>query len=433
MDFEPEQLRCEQDPLDRLLTEARWPEPTPEAIHRLRGQWQSLMANPQRFNARARRRVLMRIAGVAVAVVILLAIVSLFLVPQEASFAQALKAINEAETLTYSMTHYIREYSEDGKRSWLRKWRSEIAYQAPDLYRVTAYENDGKVRDVTILDKLSNKTLHLDMKSKKATWKAQPSIQFGRGGPLGGLAKVLESKPIEFVGQREINGVRVNVFRSHHEFDHTSFDIWLDARIKRLVGWSDPGADRFDFATAADRNNPAENKISKGETAGVICSDFVFNPRLDATLFSLTPPEGFEVAKEPPHPPVTEAELIEWLDVTARFNHGAFVDTPLGVHHEKHNEAARKDKASRTDVEQRFLDLWIKHMKNRHSYPIWAFAEANAVPKTFRYLGKGVKLGDKDRIVCWYKLKGAKTYRVVFGDLSMKDVAAEDLPLPVER
>ena len=53
---------------------------------------------------------------------------------------------------------------------------------------------------------------------------------------------------------------------------------------------------------------------------------------------------------------------------------------------------------------------------------------------SFRYLGKGVKLGEKDRIVCWYKLKDAKdanTYRVVYGDLSVKDVAAKDLPLPV--
>ena len=45
------------------------------------------------------------------------------------------------------------------------------------------------------------------------------------------------------------------------------------------------------------------------------------------------------------------------------------------------------------------------------------------------------ELGDKDRIVCWYKLKAAKdqgTYRVVYGDLSVKDVAAKDLPLPVQ-
>ena len=66
--------------------------------------------------------------------------------------------------------------------------------------------------------------------------------------------------------------------------------------------------------------------------------------------------------------------------------------------------------------------------------PTGHFVEDHTVEKSFRYLGKGVKLGDKDRIVCWYKLKDAKdanTYRVVYGDLSVKDVAPEDLPLPV--
>ena len=56
------------------------------------------------------------------------------------------------------------------------------------------------------------------------------------------------------------------------------------------------------------------------------------------------------------------------------------------------------------------------------------------VEKSFRYLGKGVKLGDKNRIVCWYKLKDTEdptTYRVLYGDLSVKDVAPKDLPLPV--
>jgi hypothetical protein len=253
---------------------------------------------------------------------------------------------------------------------------------------------------------------------------------------MGSFMSVLERKSIEFVGQREVDGVKVNVFRSLHEFDRSTFDIWVSARTKRLVGWSDPGADRFDVTTAPDRNNVAEKRISKGEPVGMIGSDIVFNPPLDAKLFSLTPPEGFEVVREPLRPPVTETDLIEWLGVTARFNHGTFVDTPLGVDHEKQNEAARKDEAKRTEVEQRYLDLWTQHvLKNRHSYPIWDFAEENTVPRTFRYIGKGVKLGDKGRIVCWYKLKGAnaKTYRAVYGDLSVKDVAPEDLPLPVEK
>ena len=151
-------------------------------------------------------------------------------------------------------------------------------------------------------------------------------------------------------------------------------------------------------------------------------------------LFSLKPPAGFEIVEEPPWPTVTEAELIEWLGVTARFNKGVFVDTARGVDHEKHHQVARKDKADRTDAEQRFLDLWLKHVvKNRNSYPIWKFADKYAVRGSFRYLGKGVKLGSGDRIVCWYKLKGTGTYRAVYGDLTVKNVAPEDLPLPVEQ
>lgn len=76
-------------------------------------------------------------------------------------------------------------------------------------------------------------------------------------------------------------------------------------------------------------------------------------------------------------------------------------------------------------------------MPRRISTPFECFrANPDVVEQSFRYVGKGVKLGDKDRIVCWYKLKNAtdaQAYRVVYGDLSVKDMAAKDLPLPVER
>ena len=43
----------------------------------------------------------------------------------------------------------------------------------------------------------------------------------------------------------------------------------------------------------------------------------------------------------------------------------------------------------------------------------------------------GAKLGEKDRIICWFQPKGSQTYHVVYGDLSVKDVKPEELPLPV--
>ena len=60
------------------------------------------------------------------------------------------------------------------------------------------------------------------------------------------------------------------------------------------------------------------------------------------------------------------------------------------------------------------------------------FLVHSTVENSFRYLGRGVKSATRESIVCWYKLKGATTYRVVYGDLSVRDVAPEDLPLAVE-
>ena len=65
--------------------------------------------------------------------------------------------------------------------------------------------------------------------------------------------------------------------------------------------------------------------------------------------------------------------------------------------------------------------------------PMHVFITQQIAEGSWKYLGKGVKLGDKDRMVCWYRPKGSRTYRVVHGDLSVKEVEPEDLPLPVGR
>ena len=91
-----------------------------------------------------------------------------------------------------------------------------------------------------------------------------------------------------------------------------------------------------------------------------------------------------------------------------------------------------------TAAERKLLDTDMRYgwrFGGGTGVPICEFYGDSTVENSFRYLGKGVKLGDKTAIVCWYKLKDAKypnTYRVVYGDLSVKDVAAKNLPLPVE-
>ena len=46
----------------------------------------------------------------------------------------------------------------------------------------------------------------------------------------------------------------------------------------------------------------------------------------------------------------------------------------------------------------------------------------------WHYAGKGVKLGDADTAIFWYKPEGSQMYEVIYGDLSIKKLAEGDLP-----
>jgi hypothetical protein len=43
-------------------------------------------------------------------------------------------------------------------------------------------------------------------------------------------------------------------------------------------------------------------------------------------------------------------------------------------------------------------------------------------------IAEDVKFGDSDAPIFWYRPEGAETYRVIYGDLSVKDVEPENLP-----
>jgi hypothetical protein len=56
------------------------------------------------------------------------------------------------------------------------------------------------------------------------------------------------------------------------------------------------------------------------------------------------------------------------------------------------------------------------------------FQQLDPYGADWHYAGGGVKLGDAGKAIFWYRPKGAETYRVIYGDLSVKDVAPENLP-----
>ncbi|MEX0939600.1 MAG: hypothetical protein WDZ59_17175 [Pirellulales bacterium] len=384
-----------------------------------------------------RRRMMMRIATGTVAAILIVALGSWFFVFQERSFAQVIDDIEKAETISFSIKSFIRRYSLDGERTWIEQApRMERAYLALGRYRDTRYDKDGKVTLVDIADVATGNVLRLDMKKREAVLKKELSGQYGPGNPFAVVAEILDRESIEFVGEQEIDGMEVNVFRHDRELPNgqsETWKIWLDAESKQLVGYcATPGDVAFDPMTAPDRDNPAEPRFSKGVRAGTITSDIIFDAELDPELFSLTPPDGFKVVEPEPRPQVSEAMLVEWLRVTAETNEGNFPDTTRGLSRERQMALVEMPAAERSEAEQSYLDLARNHQLDGNSEPMSAFAREFTEPRSFRYLGKGVRLGDSERLILFYKLTTTGTYRAMYGDLAVKEVQPSDLPLPVQ-
>ena len=212
-----------------------------------------------------------------------------------------------------------------------------------------------------------------------------------------------------------------------------SADLWIDADTKDLVLMQVPSVVDYDPEKDPARNNPTEEETSLQQGNTYFQYDIVFDAPLDDSLFSFDVPEGYSLEERRirPWPKPTEASLIEWLRVYTEYHGGVFPDQVLkwGLSLEETNVLLKTEKEDRSPAAQK-LYLRFQQIDPGPCNPVYSFAKQAG--DSWRYIGKGAKLGDETAIVCWYKPKGSKTCRVVYGDLSVKDIAPKDLPLRVE-
>ncbi len=356
---------------------------------------------------------------------------------QGTALAQAVAQIEKAKTVTWKQTFHNHVTSKDGQRTWIESETREMAYKAPGLYREVLHPTPhGQIEHTCITDAVNSKILSLVPAEKRATLRELAVTTASDRGPFVWFAEQMNEPDLQWVGKRATATGEVNIFRKVFHRDasrgYPSRDFWVDAATKRLVAVYSPGADVFDLETDPLRDNPIEKAWSTMKPACCVFHDIDFDAALDDSLFSLVPPAGYTLQTEQ-RVYVTEKEMVDYLGAMADYNDKTFSDQPYSVGSRRLNEIYDKAEKDRTAAEQRLLDIVDRcKLANLNMMPTGHFIEDQTVKGSFRYLGNGVKLGDEDRIVCWYRFKGATTYRVVYGDLSIKDMAPEDLPLPVE-
>jgi len=371
------------------------PEATSRAMDRVR---RTILENERQQARKSIGRIVMnsKWSKLAVAAAILIAVLIglQFLGGSTVTFAQAIQPILNASTAAFDIIVGAEEPNSPVLHDMVVGSR----------IRRTISNIPG---NVSIIDLENKRILNLTEAKKEAAYidlKGLPQIPNYLELLKNTIIRLQESPHfvVEDLGVREIDGREaVGFLAKHPEIEIT---IWADSKTGLPV------------------------RIEQKERQALyIVKNMQFDALMDDSLFSMEVPEGYKLQKmELDLNSATEADFIEGLRILAEtFNDGYFPD---GVAVEDYLKQApsitKKFEAMKlSDEEQLVLG------KKMQQYLL--FTRFYKGEGKWYYRGKGVKLGEADKAIFWYRPKGSKTYRVIYGDLRVKDVARENLPEPL--
>jgi len=320
------------------------------------------------------------------------------------AFADVKQQIDGAQTMTMTLTTEMKALPKPITTKMFFKcpghMRQEITAEVPPGKQPDANGPAARPQTQTticIFDMQKMQALILDPNTKTAgviEYKNLPknAMEAWHQDFLAQLKQAVAGKH-EDLGEKTIAGEKVKGYRCLGG-RMIGMDIWVDASTGVPV--------QIDASPPNDMGT-------------VTMTDFVINPKLDDSLFSLAVPEGYKVEKQSCDFHVTEEGLIKGLRVLATACGGAFpktlILTPDLV---EKLDKAKASKEEGQEIGKAFVNIMAFQVTTMNT------------GGEFVYAGEGVKLGDKDTPVLWYKAKDAKTYRVIYGDLHIEN--AEKAP-----
>jgi outer membrane lipoprotein-sorting protein len=311
------------------------------------------------------------------------------------AFGQALRQLREARSMSYVELITVKDQRQPVRTRVFVAEDGRKRLEAPGIGK------SGGV--VTIFDAASKVRILLIENSKIALVHDQTTDE--RGEPVGPgflvwlqTLKRLGDKPDKELGQKELEGKRVTGFVATQ--GNFTFTMWVDGATGEPV--------------QIEYDSPVN-----GADLHVAMTDFRFNEKLDESLFSFAVPAGYKVQQQPTTPSVPggETSVVEALRGYAKRAGGNYPSSLA----DWGSWAVLFSKGSSKGV----IDPDATHVL-AHLGAITPFLVS--MPKDhYAYLGKGKTVDQKDAILFWYK-RADGTYRAIYGDLSAKDIKAENLP-----
>ena len=264
---------------------------------------------------------------------------------------------------------------------------------------------DGKtVQAIVIVDFDTSRMLSLNPKQKMAALielKDMPEKPENILETMRNIITELQNDPevsVEPLGEKEIDGQIAKGFRATGP--DGALTVWADPQTTLPI--------RMEW---------------KWRQMQFVGTDFEFDVVLDKSLFSMEIPEGYSTLPKAALSLTgsTEQDLVETLRVWAEIILDGVFPKDFSTQAYMGDVPKMRELASQHSQEQN-REYGLKMARG------FIFFKLLKAENDWHYVGNGVKLGDAESEVCWYRPDGSETYRVIYGDLSVKDVAPENLP-----
>lgn len=333
----------------------------------------------------------LRFAAAAVVVFAVLLGHQLFVATESSAYADVVQLLQEARTLAYTLVTQVN----DGSGAELS---TEWLYKDPAFLRT---ETEGG--HVTIIDGTVNRQFSLVPETKTYLEGEFEMPSDPADDPFAAVSKLraLPAQADEVLDEKRIAMHTVKGYRV--TTGDASTTVWIDVDTRELIQVEQA------YASA-----PGMNYVMK---------DIRLDEALDDALFAMTPPEGYErTITLDAGTGGSEEQFVEFLRYwsTELAKDGTFPPVVLGPQ----MSTVMVDLAMQGKLHVEKLD----QLNSNETYQALLWLARLPKDTHWRYLGENMPYGDPDQPVFWYLPTGQATYRVVYADLSIRELLAEDLP-----
>lgn len=333
------------------------------------------------------------------AAAILIISLGIYLVPWSKDPGKAFAAVAEQfeKAKTFTCKIFI-------KQEGLPDMDQELLYKAPGYARINITIND-ELSHIGIINMVDKKGINILPSMKQyietdVNNVTEEQFQIDLIDNLRTLPKFAD----EILGKREIDGRMLQGYLVKEEGMKRT--VWLDANTEELV--------RIDM------------EFLNITGVNYAMTDFEFDVALDDSLFDLTPPKGYEMMKRD----VSDAselpdenDLVNFIRyLTSQNEDGLFpplndVGELVTYVKELIDKIPEEDSAQKEKIKKTVylgMMFWTQMSKEND----------------WHYEGENVKIGSADIPICWWKPEGSTMFRVLYGNLELRDVDLEKIRRP---